>query len=66
VAADPFFLETLRGWGVVDEGDWPIDQAPRNILWRLRSAPSINEPFVTHHGREALVSVWAQWVPEGG
>jgi hypothetical protein len=66
VAADPFFLGTLRRWGVVNGDDWPVDQSPRNILWRLRSAPSINEPFVTHHGREAPVAVSAQWVPEAG
>lgn len=66
VAADPFFLETLRSWRVVDGEDWPVDQSPRDILWRLRSAPSIDEPFVTHRGRETPVSVSAQWTPEGG
>ncbi|MEU7575500.1 hypothetical protein [Micromonospora sp. NPDC049240] len=66
VAADPFFLETLRRWGVVDRPDWPADQSPRGILWRLLNASSIDEPFVTHRGCEASVSVSARWVPQAG
>lgn len=65
VPVDPFFLDTLGRWGLVDPEVWPSNRSPRNILWRLRSALWLGEPFVTHCGLEVPVSMSARWVPLG-
>ncbi|HEY0001747.1 MAG TPA: transglutaminase domain-containing protein [Actinoplanes sp.] len=33
--ADPFLLNALAGWGIVDPGLWPPDRSPEGLLWRL-------------------------------
>ncbi|MEU7575476.1 hypothetical protein [Micromonospora sp. NPDC049240] len=65
VPVDPFFLDTLGRWGVVDPEVWPRHRSPRNILWRLRCALWLGEPLVAHHGLEAPVSMSARWLPPG-
>ncbi|WP_405775486.1 hypothetical protein OG241_09255 [Streptomyces sp. NBC_01390] len=58
VAADPFFLTTLRRWGLVDEEKWPTNSSPRKIFWRLGSSDSMPAPLVLHRGvRPALTSL---------
>ncbi|WP_405825415.1 hypothetical protein OG241_48485 [Streptomyces sp. NBC_01390] len=47
IAADPFFLQTLARWGVVNPEDWPTTRSPRNVLWRIRS-DHFEEPLIQH------------------
>jgi hypothetical protein len=35
IAADPFFLRTLAGWGVIDCRIWPPNRSPHPLLWHL-------------------------------
>ncbi|MFJ5309586.1 transglutaminase domain-containing protein [Streptomyces sp. NPDC088350] len=48
IAADPYFLQTLGRWGVVDAESWPPDRSPRNVLWRVRS--DLNKEQLVKHG----------------
>ncbi|MEU9095147.1 transglutaminase domain-containing protein [Streptomyces sp. NPDC048428] len=65
VGADPFFLNTLHQWGVLDARAWPLTHSPRNALWRTgltspSTAPS-HAPLVLHRGLPAPASLMARW-----
>jgi hypothetical protein len=53
VTADPFLLQSLDRWAIVDGKHWPVYRSPPGLLWRLQSADSIGTPLVLHAGREA-------------
>ncbi|MER5352900.1 hypothetical protein ABT093_21530 [Kitasatospora sp. NPDC002551] len=59
-AADPFFLATLHGWGVLDPQDWPVRGSPRQLLWRTGAEFRSHVPLLTHDGRPAAVRVTAR------
>jgi hypothetical protein len=63
--ADPFFLDTLVRWGVIQPQDWPLTRSPRNVLLRLESSESVDMSLVMHGPRIAPVALLAQWVPTG-
>jgi hypothetical protein len=60
IPADPFFLNTLHHWGVLDSDEWPLHVAPRNVLWRLSSTMTANA-LVRHAGGIAAISLSASW-----
>lgn len=67
IAADPFFLQALGRWGIVDADVWPPHRSPQSVLWRLHAT---YVPLMWN-GRlpaEATVSVLADEldVPCGG
>jgi hypothetical protein len=35
VAADPFMLNSLARWGIIDPRTWPLHRSPQSVLWRL-------------------------------
>jgi hypothetical protein len=53
VTADPFLLQSLERWGIVDGKQWPIYRSPLGLLWKLQSTYSIDTPLVLHSGQEA-------------
>jgi hypothetical protein len=53
VTADPFLLQSLDRWAIVDGKHWPVYRSPPGLLWKLQSADSIGTPLVLHAGREA-------------
>ena len=59
VAADPFFLQTLAHWGVVDADHWPPARSPRNVLWRVRSDHE-PEPLIKHGAADVPVKFVAR------
>jgi hypothetical protein len=67
--ADPFYLNTLRRWGILPAEDGRLRRSPRNLFWRLRDSADIDAPLVRHHrqgsaeGVTAPVVVAAQWRP---
>lgn len=61
IAADPFFLNTLAGWGLIDADDWPLDHSPRNVLLRVMSSASYGASLVKHNGEDLHISVMARW-----
>ncbi|MFB8033703.1 transglutaminase domain-containing protein [Streptomyces sp. NPDC056004] len=65
VAADPFFLNTLHQWGVMDARTWPLTHSPRNVFWRTGVTPPAtapaHTPLVLHLGRPAPASLMARW-----
>jgi hypothetical protein len=48
VAADPFILNALAEWGIVDRREWPPTRSPQSVLWRLSAAPC---PLMIRDGR---------------
>jgi hypothetical protein len=56
VAADPFLLQSLDRWGIVDGKQWPVYRSPPGLLWRLQSSDSIDLPLVFHGGEECELS----------
>lgn len=62
-AADPFFLNTLREWEVVDPESWPLLRSPRRVLWRM-AARSSYLPFIMHNERRAKVSLSLRRLPK--
>lgn len=44
--ADPFFLNALAGWGLLDGTAWPPHRCPAGAYWRLEVG--VDEPVVTH------------------
>lgn len=48
--ADPFFLNVLAQWGVVQPGDWPLSCSPRSAVLHLASDLLLDEPLVLHQG----------------
>lgn len=46
-AADPFLLQTLADWGVVDAAVWPPDRSPDPLFWELANHYVY---MVTHNG----------------
>jgi hypothetical protein len=59
IAADPFFLQTLARWGVVNPEDWPPTRSPRNVLWRIRS-DHFEEPLMQHGAADLPVKLVAR------
>ncbi|MER7279805.1 transglutaminase domain-containing protein [Dactylosporangium sp. NPDC000244] len=64
VAADPFFLNTLARWGVVNAADWPPTRSPRNVLWRIRGDHE-EEPLIKHGAVGVPVKLVARMSYEG-
>ncbi|MDH6145166.1 MULTISPECIES: hypothetical protein [Kitasatospora] len=64
-AADPFFLGTLHGWGVLDPHDWPVRRSPRQLLWRTGVEFSSHVPLLTHNGHSVPVRVTARRTRRG-
>jgi hypothetical protein len=52
VTADPFLLQSLERWGIVDGKEWPVHRSPPGLLWRLLSSDDIDTPLVFHTGEE--------------
>jgi hypothetical protein len=48
--ADPFFLNTLARWGVIQLSDWPLSRSPQCAVLHLTSGTSLDEPLVWHRG----------------
>jgi hypothetical protein len=48
--ADPFFLNSLARWGVIQLSDWPLSHSPRSAFFRLASGTILDEPLVWHEG----------------
>jgi hypothetical protein len=53
--ADPFFLNTLAQWGVVQQSDWPLSRSPRSAVLHLGSDMLLDEPLVLHQVAKASV-----------
>ncbi|MDG4792803.1 hypothetical protein [Micromonospora sp. WMMD1082] len=51
--ADPFFLRTLVGWGLLDD-DWPAHRSPAGAYWRVDVG--LDVPFLRHLGATAGAS----------
>jgi len=49
--ADPFFLNALAGWGLIDGAAWPPHRCPAGAYWRLEVG--VDEPVVTHRAAGA-------------
>src|SRR6202034_1241357 len=47
--ADPFFLNALAGWGVVDRREWPPTHSPQFLVLHLASGPVV--PMIRHRGQ---------------
>ncbi|WP_217213927.1 transglutaminase domain-containing protein [Streptomyces sp. AC550_RSS872] len=47
-AADPFFLNTLQCWGVIDPVEWPLSVSPGPAFFHLDATDSLNSPLVLH------------------
>lgn len=47
--ADPFFLDVLARWGLLDPARWPPHRVPMGALWPLEF-DYLDEPLVTHTG----------------
>jgi hypothetical protein len=56
VTADPFLLQSLARWGIVDGKQWPVYRSPPGLLWKLQSTYSIDTPLMLHAGQETLSS----------
>jgi hypothetical protein len=50
LAADPFLLNALRMWGIIDGPEWTIDWSPHSLLWRTGTPIT---RLVTHGGHRA-------------
>jgi len=61
-AADPFFLNTLHNWGIMDPNSWPIRRSPRHVLWRVASAIESSMPLIEHNGQLAKVELLARHI----
>ncbi|WKU07209.1 hypothetical protein [Micromonospora sp. HUAS LYJ1] len=46
--ADPFFLRTLAGWGLLADGDWPAHRRPVGAYWRVDL--DLDVPMLRHRG----------------
>jgi hypothetical protein len=55
--ADPFFLNTLAQWEVVDPDDWSLSQSPRLAWLRLGSPSGIDTPLIRHMNDPAQLSM---------
>lgn len=53
--ADPFFLNTLVKWGVVQLSDWPLSRSPRSAVLPLGSDMLLDEPMIFHQVASASV-----------
>ncbi|RIV40309.1 hypothetical protein [Micromonospora radicis] len=51
--ADPFFLHTLVGWGLLGD-DWPAHRSPGGAYWRVDLG--LDVPFLRHLGATADAS----------
>jgi hypothetical protein len=51
--ADPFFLNALVRWGVVERGDWPLTQSPRYAVLHLSSELFLRAPLLWHGNEPA-------------
>jgi hypothetical protein len=47
--ADPFFLNSLARWGMIQLSDWPLSRSPRSAFFHLVSGTVLDEPLVWHH-----------------
>ncbi|MDW5324831.1 transglutaminase domain-containing protein [Plantactinospora sp. KLBMP9567] len=50
--ADPFLLNALNRWGIVDPGQWPPHRSPQGLLW------SVHDEFIEllrHNGQDVLL-----------
>ncbi|OON81417.1 hypothetical protein B1H18_08865 [Streptomyces tsukubensis] len=59
IAADPFFLQTLAHWGVVEPHVWPPERSPRNVLWRIRNDHK-EEQLIRHEAVDVPVKLIAR------
>jgi hypothetical protein len=46
--ADPFFLNVLAQWGLVQPSDWPLSCSPRSAVLHLASDTLLDEPLIFH------------------
>jgi hypothetical protein len=53
--ADPFFLNSLARWEIIQRDDWPLSRSPQSAVFHLASGPLIDEPMVWHQGE------WMRW-----
>jgi hypothetical protein len=53
VSADPFLMQSLERWRIVDGKQWPAYRSPPGLLWRLQSSDSIDTPLMLHAGQES-------------
>lgn len=53
-AADPFFIGTLVGWGLLDDTGWPVERSPVGAYWRLELGMDV--PLLRHLGPTAGAS----------
>jgi|GEM_PF-5610146 len=51
--ADPFLMQSLARWGIVDGTQWPIYRSPPGLLWKLRASDAIGTALVHHAGQES-------------
>jgi hypothetical protein len=52
VTADPFLLQSLERWGIVNGKQWPVYRSLPGLLWKLQSTYSQGTPLVLHAGQE--------------
>jgi hypothetical protein len=55
--ADPFFLDTLSKWGLIDVKDWPLSCSPLAAMFRLGSTSLMDAPMILHGSSMALWSI---------
>jgi hypothetical protein len=46
--ADPFFLNALARWGIVQPDDWPLSRSPRSVVFHMARGEVASQPLVWH------------------
>jgi hypothetical protein len=51
--ADPFFLNSLARWGLIQLSDWPLSCSPQFAIFRIAPDVLLDEPLILHRGNRA-------------
>ncbi|WP_369174956.1 transglutaminase domain-containing protein [Streptomyces sp. R28] len=62
IAADPFFLNTLHHWNILDPEDWPVTRSPHSIVWPLEEAHELTMPLARHGNTPVKAVMTARWL----
>lgn len=54
VSIDPFFLDALARWRIIDSQSWPSDKPVGEVYWPFHETDSVSDiSLVTDHGRNS-------------